>query len=282
MAMEEKLLINELEQGRELAKRLISNHKHTSSTESSKNMISEILRIYQNAIRMLSFKEDDKNILKRTREIEDKNMLKKRKLSDKKKTEEVKVFVGTGQEQGLIDDGYSWRKYGQKEIHGSSNPRGYFRCTHRFTQKCLAQKQVQRSDKDPSIFEVKYLGNHTCNNNNNNTSPKTNSSVSMFEEGNREQEEEEETKPAKTKEVMVSLEDLEYKEEDIFKTYSLSNHGEIENFGGWNLTPATTSGSGITSEIVTAAATVENSETADSYFSSLDNIIDLGQDWFSW
>lgn len=71
--MEEKLVINELEQGRELAKRLISNLKHTSSDESSKIMISEILRIYQNAILMLSFKEDDKNILKRSREIEDKN-----------------------------------------------------------------------------------------------------------------------------------------------------------------------------------------------------------------
>lgn len=73
MAMEEKLVINELEQGRELAKRLISNLKHTSSVESSKIMISEILRIYQNAILMLSFKEDDKNILKRSREIEDKD-----------------------------------------------------------------------------------------------------------------------------------------------------------------------------------------------------------------
>lgn len=71
--MEEKLVINELEQGRELAKRLISNLKHTSSVESSKIMISEILRIYQNAILMLSFKEDDKNILKRSREIEDKD-----------------------------------------------------------------------------------------------------------------------------------------------------------------------------------------------------------------
>lgn len=73
MAMEEKLVINELEQGRELAKRLISNLKHTSSVESSKIMISEILRIYQNAILMLSFKEDDKNILKRSREIEEKD-----------------------------------------------------------------------------------------------------------------------------------------------------------------------------------------------------------------
>lgn len=81
MAMEEKIVINELEQGRELTKRLINNLKHTSSIESSKVMISEILRIYQNAILMLSFKEDDKNILKRSREIEDKgskNVSKKR------------------------------------------------------------------------------------------------------------------------------------------------------------------------------------------------------------
>ncbi|KAL0711401.1 hypothetical protein Bca4012_018379 [Brassica carinata] len=285
MAMEEKLVINELEQGRELAKRLINNLKHTSSTESSKVLISEILRIYQNAILMLSFKEDDKNILKRSREIEDKcskNVSKKRKLSDKKK-EEVKVFVETGQE---IDDGYCWRKYGQKEIHGSSNPRGYFRCTHRFTQKCLVVKQVQRSDKDPSIFEVKYVGNHTCNNTNN-TTPKTNFSVSVFEEGNRA-EQPNDIEPRKTEEVMISLEDLEYKK-DIFKTYSFSNH-EIENVGGWksnifqqNLSPATTttSGSGMTSEFVTAPATVEDWGTVDSYFSSLENIIDLGQDLWS-
>ncbi|KAJ4869233.1 putative WRKY transcription factor 46 [Raphanus sativus] len=288
MAMEEKIVINELEQGRELTKRLINNLKHTSSIESSKVMISEILRIYQNAILMLSFKEDDKNILKRSREIEVKNVSKKRKESDKK-TEDVKVFVGKGQE---IDDGYCWRKYGQKEIHGSSNPRGYFRCTNRFTQKCLAVKQVQRSDKDPSIFEVKYVGNHTCNNNS--TSPKTTAasfSVSMFGEGSRvglREQREDTKKPKKTEQVMmISLEDVEYK--DIFRTYSISNH-EIEDGGGWksnifqeNLSPATTttSGSGMTSEIVTAPAAVEDWGDVDSYFSSLDNIIDLGQDLWS-
>ncbi|CAH8383662.1 unnamed protein product [Eruca vesicaria subsp. sativa] len=284
MAMEEKLVINELEQGRDLAKRLISNLKHTSSIESSKIMISEILRIYQNAILMLSFKEDDKNIPKRNREIEDmdsKNISKKRKFSDKK-TEEVKVFVGTDS----LDDGYCWRKYGQKEIHGSSNPRGYFRCTHRYTQKCPAQKQVQRSDKDPSVFEVKYVGNHTCNNNS--TSPTTKAtsfSVSMFEKGKRvdiTEKQEDIIKPTKTEEVIISLEDLEYKK-DIFKTYSFSTNHEIENFGGWNLTPTTPSGSGITSEIVTTgpASTVEDWGTVDSCFSSLENIIDLGQDLWS-
>ncbi|CAN6994276.1 unnamed protein product [Brassica rapa subsp. trilocularis] len=286
MVMEEKLVINELEQGRELAQRLMSNLKDTSSIESSKNLISEILSIYQNAISML----DDKKVLKRSREIDDKdskNVIKKRQVFEKK-TEKVSFFVGAGQEKGFIDDGYCWRKYGQKEIHGSINPRGYFRCTHRFTQNCLAVKQVQKSDRDPSIFEVKYVGSHTCNNTT--TSPKTpNFSISMFQEGNRVAvtEQQEDIKPTKTEEAMMSLEDLE-STKNIFRTFSFSNY-EIENAGGgWKgnlfhenqLSPAaTTSGSGITSEVATAPASVENSETADSYFSSLDNIIDFGPDW---
>lgn len=40
--------------------------------------------------------------------------------------------------------------------------RGYYRCTHRNVQGCLATKQVQRSDEDPNIFEITYRGRHTC------------------------------------------------------------------------------------------------------------------------
>ncbi|RWW71889.1 hypothetical protein BHE74_00020339 [Ensete ventricosum] len=40
--------------------------------------------------------------------------------------------------------------------------RGYFRCTHRNTVGCLAMKQVQRSDDDPSVFDITYRGEHTC------------------------------------------------------------------------------------------------------------------------
>lgn len=44
--------------------------------------------------------------------------------------------------------------------------RGYYRCTHRNVQGCLATKQVQRSDDDPTIFDVAYRRRHTCSNNN--------------------------------------------------------------------------------------------------------------------
>jgi hypothetical protein len=40
--------------------------------------------------------------------------------------------------------------------------RGYYRCTHRHGQGCLATKLVQRSDEDPNVFEVTYRGRHTC------------------------------------------------------------------------------------------------------------------------
>ncbi|KAM7494705.1 hypothetical protein LguiB_029314 [Lonicera macranthoides] len=60
------------------------------------------------------------------------------------------------------EDGYTWRKYGQKEILGSRFPRGYYRCTHQKLYQCPAKKQVQRLDDDPYTFEVIYRDDHTC------------------------------------------------------------------------------------------------------------------------
>ncbi|VFQ58269.1 unnamed protein product [Cuscuta campestris] len=77
-------------------------------------------------------------------------------------TQKVQACHESGFE-GYPDDGYIWRKYGQKDILGTRYPRGYFRCTHRHAQGCLATKQVQRSDEDPNIFNITYCRNHTCN-----------------------------------------------------------------------------------------------------------------------
>uniref|UniRef100_A0A0D3GB20 WRKY domain-containing protein n=1 Tax=Oryza barthii TaxID=65489 RepID=A0A0D3GB20_9ORYZ len=72
------------------------------------------------------------------------------------------VRVTSVQDTASLDDGLSWRKYGQKDILGAKYPRAYFRCTHRHTQGCNATKQVQRADGDPLLFDVVYLGDHTC------------------------------------------------------------------------------------------------------------------------
>ncbi|KAL2345894.1 hypothetical protein Fmac_007179 [Flemingia macrophylla] len=173
-------LIHELIQGKELAKQL-SNHMVSSSPsshETNELLVEKILWSYEKALTMLnwgstvgeaktttmmdsnsSFSGSPKSEVV-DREFEHKAVFKKRKTMPRW-TEQVKICSTTGLE-GSLDDGYSWRKYGQKDILGAKFPRGYYRCTHRNVQGCLATKQVQRSDEDPTTIEVTYRGRHTC------------------------------------------------------------------------------------------------------------------------
>lgn len=54
------------------------------------------------------------------------------------------------------EDGYNWRKYGQKHVKGSEFPRSYYKCTH---PNCQVKKQLERSH-DGHITEVVYKGSH--------------------------------------------------------------------------------------------------------------------------
>lgn len=54
------------------------------------------------------------------------------------------------------DDGYNWRKYGQKQVKGSEYPRSYYKCTH---QNCPVKKKVERSH-DGQVTEIIYKGQH--------------------------------------------------------------------------------------------------------------------------
>ncbi|KAF8397177.1 hypothetical protein HHK36_016084 [Tetracentron sinense] len=59
-------------------------------------------------------------------------------------------------EQRRSEDGYNWRKYGQKQVKGSENPRSYYKCTH---PNCPTKKKVERS-LDGQITEIVYKGSH--------------------------------------------------------------------------------------------------------------------------
>ncbi|GAB2229144.1 hypothetical protein Droror1_Dr00023279 [Drosera rotundifolia] len=54
------------------------------------------------------------------------------------------------------DDGYNWRKYGQKQVKGSEYPRSYYKCTH---LDCPVKKKIERS-QDGQITEIIYKGDH--------------------------------------------------------------------------------------------------------------------------
>ncbi|KAL4567027.1 hypothetical protein LXL04_022598 [Taraxacum kok-saghyz] len=165
-------LINELTQGKELTNQLKDYLDKPMSAETCELLVEGILSSYEKALSMLNkgiaFDESPISFgeISPTTEVSDpvdsdsRNVFKKRK-TDAKWSEQVKVCSGTMVE-GPLNDGYSWRKYGQKDILGASHPRAYYRCTHRNVQGCLATKQVQRSDEDSSVFEITYRGRHTC------------------------------------------------------------------------------------------------------------------------
>jgi WRKY transcription factor 33 len=55
------------------------------------------------------------------------------------------------------DDGYNWRKYGQKQMKGSENPRSYYKCTF---PGCPTKKKVEQSP-DGQVTEIVYKGAHS-------------------------------------------------------------------------------------------------------------------------
>lgn len=54
------------------------------------------------------------------------------------------------------DDGFNWRKYGQKQVKSSDRSRSYYRCTN---ADCIAKKKVERCP-DGRVTEVIYRGHH--------------------------------------------------------------------------------------------------------------------------
>ncbi|PWA93842.1 WRKY domain-containing protein [Artemisia annua] len=74
-----------------------------------------------------------------------------------KKVTPSRVAFHTRSSEDILDDGYKWRKYGQKSVKNSHHPR----CTH---HTCNVKKQIQRLSKDNSIVVTTYEGihNHPC------------------------------------------------------------------------------------------------------------------------
>nr|QCV57318.1 WRKY transcription factor [Fagopyrum tataricum] len=68
-----------------------------------------------------------------------------------------RVAFHTTSVEDVLDDGYKWRKYGQKSVKNSLHPRSYYRCTY---HTCNVKKQIQRLSKDTSVVVTTYEGVH--------------------------------------------------------------------------------------------------------------------------
>ncbi|XP_050384256.1 WRKY transcription factor SUSIBA2-like [Argentina anserina] len=70
---------------------------------------------------------------------------------------EPRVVVQIESEIDILDDGYRWRKYGQKVVKGNPNPRSYYKCT---SAGCLVRKHVERASHDIKFVITTYEGKH--------------------------------------------------------------------------------------------------------------------------
>ncbi|KAL8469531.1 hypothetical protein ACS0TY_032396 [Phlomoides rotata] len=70
---------------------------------------------------------------------------------------EPRVVVQTTSEVDILDDGYRWRKYGQKVVKGNPNPRSYYKCT---STGCNVRKHVERASHDLKSVITTYEGKH--------------------------------------------------------------------------------------------------------------------------
>ncbi|XP_050375554.1 probable WRKY transcription factor 75 [Argentina anserina] len=81
----------------------------------------------------------------------------RRKDCGDKETKKHRIAFQTRSQVDVLDDGYRWRKYGQKTVKNSDFPRSYYKCTH---QGCNVKKQIQRLSKDEEMVVTTYEGIH--------------------------------------------------------------------------------------------------------------------------
>ncbi|XP_008389418.1 probable WRKY transcription factor 57 isoform X2 [Malus sylvestris] len=79
------------------------------------------------------------------------------KMKGPKRIRQPRFAFMTKSEVDNLEDGYRWRKYGQKAVKNSPFPRSYYRCTN---TKCTVKKRVERSSQDPTTVITTYEGQH--------------------------------------------------------------------------------------------------------------------------
>ncbi|KAL6554811.1 WRKY Transcription Factor [Orobanche gracilis] len=83
--------------------------------------------------------------------------VKMKKMKARRKIREPRFCFKTMSDVDVLDDGYKWRKYGQKVVKNTQHPRSYYRCTR---DDCRVKKRVERLVDDPRMVITTYEGRH--------------------------------------------------------------------------------------------------------------------------
>ncbi|KDP35281.1 hypothetical protein JCGZ_09440 [Jatropha curcas] len=83
--------------------------------------------------------------------------MKMKKIKARRKVREPRFCFKTMSDIDVLDDGYKWRKYGQKVVKNTLHPRSYYRCTQ---DNCRVKKRVERLAEDPRMVITTYEGRH--------------------------------------------------------------------------------------------------------------------------
>ncbi|XP_050888390.1 probable WRKY transcription factor 14 [Lathyrus oleraceus] len=76
----------------------------------------------------------------------------------KRKNNNVKILECHLSAEKIKEDPWTWRKYGEKIIKGSSHPRSYYKCSS--FNVCSAKKIVEKSKTKENTYVVTYKGHH--------------------------------------------------------------------------------------------------------------------------
>jgi hypothetical protein len=160
-------LVSELMvQGRQSAAVLEALLQDASPTEHAgiRELAAEILRCCDRALAALHGRVDGADSVApagRKRKSDEAAQIRRDKRS-RASAGDAPTVAKRVEKKRTAEDGFIWRKYGQKEILNSKHPRLYFRCTYRDDSGCKATRQVQMSEEDPSLYVITYFGHHTC------------------------------------------------------------------------------------------------------------------------
>ncbi|CAA7015457.1 unnamed protein product [Microthlaspi erraticum] len=72
-------------------------------------------------------------------------------------SKQQRIILQMESDEDHPDDGYRWRKYGQKIVKGNPNPRSYYKCTY---IGCKVKKHVERGADDVKVVVTTYDGVH--------------------------------------------------------------------------------------------------------------------------